>query len=757
MGIDLNSVKSIRDDMMRDHALNYASQGWSVFPCRGKFPARPKDKGGSGCKDASQDHIHVFHEWMAYHGANIGIATGADSGVFVLDIDGDEGEESLRTLIAQYGDLPRTVEAITGSGGRHIYFRHPGKAVKTSASEVGTNLDVRGDGGYVIAPPSIHPDTLRRYEWNCDHHPDETPIADAPAWLLALAIKPEPAAPSAPSQQWHGAQAKNEPYVAAALHNAVTTISAAPIGKQDHILNKTVYGIGRLVGGGELPFERAEADLVAAGLQMANDPTREPWTEADIREKVRRSLEDGMQNPKTVPERAPFLQIGSDVEIARCLTEDLKRQHGQVLSCDGFIWRYTGTHWSAFTDQDLRAAVYRYDGAGYQTPAGMPAAVKLTKGKIDSILHEARSMLLEKSFFKNAPTGINCANGFIVLDAGEPRLLPHSPDHRARHTLPGKWGVFISDEQYRNSRLNTLLTGVFQGDEDADQKRDLLAEIAGVAALGYATKIASPKAAILKGEMAGNGKSQVLDTIRAMLPPDAVSSIPPVKFSDEKYVVGLIGKLLNTSDELKAGAIAGEVFKQVITGDPIDGRDLYKSVVEFRSQAQNIFSANELPPFHGGMDRGVRRRLMVIPFNRVIPENERIAELGKLIGQEEPDILLAWAVAGAQRLLAQGAFTEPASSEAALIEWVYGTDPVAAWLDCAVTVHPNRPDLAVVISHAYQHFKEWATKEGYASAYLPAVNTFSTRVRNAAKGVGYKHTGKGRFFLGVELDYAANQ
>ena len=83
-----------------------------------------------------------------------------------------------------HGPLPRTVEALTGGGGRHIYFAHPGGAVRNKVG-IAQGLDLRGDGGYVVAPPSMHP-SGRRYEWEVSRHPDGTPLAPLPHWLLSI-------------------------------------------------------------------------------------------------------------------------------------------------------------------------------------------------------------------------------------------------------------------------------------------------------------------------------------------------------------------------------------------------------------------------------------------------------------------------------------------------------------------------------------------------------------------------------------------
>ena len=145
------------------------------------------------------------------------------------------------------------------------------------------------------------------------------------------------------------------------------------------------------------------------------------------------------------------------------------------------------------------------------------------------------------------------------------------------------------------------------------------------AALGYATRLRQPRAVILKGETAENGKSQVLDLARGLLPPSAICSVTAARMGDERHIIGLVGKLLNASDELSsATAIASETFKAVVTGEPVQGRDVYKSRVEFRPVAQHLFATNNLPVFAGGMDRGVQRRLLVVQFNRMIPAEERI-------------------------------------------------------------------------------------------------------------------------------------
>jgi hypothetical protein len=157
-------------------AMALAQKGMAVFPCRpqDKLPATEH-----GCKDATTDLDIIRQWWRQKPQLNVAIATGIVSGIFVVDVDNLDAEVELRRLEAEHGGLPSTVEVITARG-RHVYFRLPETSVRNSAGKIAPGIDVRGDGGYVLAPPSIHP-TGRRYEWSVDC---ASSLAEAPAWLL---------------------------------------------------------------------------------------------------------------------------------------------------------------------------------------------------------------------------------------------------------------------------------------------------------------------------------------------------------------------------------------------------------------------------------------------------------------------------------------------------------------------------------------------------------------------------------------------
>jgi P4 family phage/plasmid primase-like protien len=297
------------------------------------------------------------------------------------------------------------------------------------------------------------------------------------------------------------------------------------------------------------------------------------------------------------------------------------------------------------------------------------------------------------------------------------------------------------------------LSGSFAGDPHGTSKISTLQEVAGSVAAGIATTgVTHPKALVLWGESAGNGKGQIADAMRGLLPADALSNVSPNELGDRNTRIQLANKLGNFSDELgTAHAIAGEKFKSVVTGDPIDGRDLYKSRVEFRCEAQHVYCANNLPSFTGGMDPGVQRRLLVMKLLRTIPDGERVAELGKLIAAQEPDLLLAWAVEGASRLLARGDFENPQWAQDALREWTTMADPVVAWCEARVEYAPGE---RLSSQKAHSSFTAWAREQGFRPGFLPAQNAFTQRARPilATRQIRYGHRGNGfRGFFDARL------
>lgn len=162
-------------DLLRA-ALSYAQElGWAVFPLK------PGDKvplTTHGLKDATTDVEQITAWWTERPMANIGIATGEVSSIVVVDVDGPQGEAAL----ARFGFMPDTPSSLTGKG-RHLIFRRPPDGLRNSAGRLGPQIDIRGDGGYIVAPPSVHP-SGGKYAWSKGAHPLKVSVAEFPVQLL---------------------------------------------------------------------------------------------------------------------------------------------------------------------------------------------------------------------------------------------------------------------------------------------------------------------------------------------------------------------------------------------------------------------------------------------------------------------------------------------------------------------------------------------------------------------------------------------
>ncbi|WP_316202839.1 MULTISPECIES: bifunctional DNA primase/polymerase [unclassified Bradyrhizobium] len=177
---------------MLDAALSYVREGWHVFP------ARIDGKVKRGCTSGKRtngnrwghtnDPALAERYWRRWPSAAIGIPTGTVNGIFVVDVDtkvghGVDGLASLQALEARCGALPDTRRAVSPTGSVHYYFCLPeGVVVKNSSGDIGVGIDVRGEGGMVIAPPSVR-EGKGAYRWD-----SLMEIAEPPPWLLDLVV-----------------------------------------------------------------------------------------------------------------------------------------------------------------------------------------------------------------------------------------------------------------------------------------------------------------------------------------------------------------------------------------------------------------------------------------------------------------------------------------------------------------------------------------------------------------------------------------
>jgi hypothetical protein len=268
-------------------ALDYANQGIPVFPCGDN--KKPLVQGGF--KSASTDAAQITKWWTAYKGAMIGIPTGQASGLVVIDVDVKDdvdGFQSLKSL----EPLPKTLMVTTPSGGAHFIFKHdPARPLRNSASQLGDGLDIRGDGGYIIAAGSST--SSGAYEVTRD-----LPIAPCPAWIgdVLASKKSNHAAPA----NDHALPA-NDAYIQKAIHGEIGKLAVASAGQRNEALNRAAFSLGTLVAGGGLAEQDAHRVLLngatACGL-LADDGAH------SVQATIRSGLSAGKANPRQLPERS---------------------------------------------------------------------------------------------------------------------------------------------------------------------------------------------------------------------------------------------------------------------------------------------------------------------------------------------------------------------------------------------------------------------------------------------------------------------
>jgi hypothetical protein len=281
-------------------ALAYAVAGWPILPLHTPTPA-----GGCSCRQtdcssagkhprtrhgltqATTDPQRIAAWWKRWPNANVGIATGD---LVVIDIDGPDGARALDELQTEHGPLPVTRAVRTGRG-LHLYFAVHGHAIANSAGRLGPGIDVRGRGGYIVAPPSRHA-TGDAYTWA-----NATLPAPLPRWLAERLIAPEVVKPrrALPSTVIDG-QGTGANYVASALEGEVTNVLNARVKTRNDTLNRAAFRIGQLCGAGIGDRDDIADALLDAALR-AGLPEREASAT------IASGLGAGERHPRPIPPR----------------------------------------------------------------------------------------------------------------------------------------------------------------------------------------------------------------------------------------------------------------------------------------------------------------------------------------------------------------------------------------------------------------------------------------------------------------------
>jgi len=269
-------------------ALGYAAHGLPVLPLQ------PREKAPAVARGfyAATANPETIKRLRRIADRNIGIPTGSISGFWVLDID-PGGEDKVRRLEAENGALPATRTVITPRGGRHMWFQYTGP-VPSTAGRIAPHVDTRGDGGYVVVPPSV---TARAYSWSDDPPGD---LAVCPHWLLELIRKKpfisERAAAAIRPPTDSSAGSRTNAYGSAALNREIAALGVTAAGGRNNALNRTAFRLFQLVAGHELRKAEVFHGLIDACHR--NGLIRDDG-ERSVRATIRSAANAGLKLPRS--------------------------------------------------------------------------------------------------------------------------------------------------------------------------------------------------------------------------------------------------------------------------------------------------------------------------------------------------------------------------------------------------------------------------------------------------------------------------
>jgi P4 family phage/plasmid primase-like protien len=432
----------------------------------------------------------------------------------------------------------------------------------------------------------------------------------------------------------------------------------------------------------------------------------------------------------------------TEADLSNALIDTLETD-GRVISTTSLFYRYstiTGV-WSPIKYHVAKEAVRLFDG-GTVLDNGRPTELKLSSQRVKGVYDLALSngRVCEPEFFVEPKAGVAFTNGFVRVDKDGVHLNDHAPDNRVRHAMG-----FAYDADAPFDKWAEILCNVFGGDDDADQKRALLQEFVGACLCGIATQY--DKCVVFEGG-GGNGKSTIQQAITDNLfPPASISHVAPQRWSTDHYLSGINDALINVVSELPGERIlTSEIFKAVVSGDPVQGRDLYKTAFVMRPQAGHLFACNELPGTND-TTAGFWERFIVVKFNRAFRKESNCRTRDDILSelhQQAPGIMV-WALNGAVRLLRNGHYTVPKSTASVMEEWQEDSDSVLAWKTERTTpcIEPTTtPDAA------YHDYKSWCDDSGRKPV---AINTFTKRLARAgAKSIPSGHWRKRKYTIEIQ-------
>ena len=695
---------------MKEWALHYAEMGLAVFPlaCRDKVPAVV-----GGCKVATTERTTIERWWDKNPQYNIGIATGnKSSGLVVIDLDVDknkgiDGYDVLRDWQNKHGKLPETWQSITGRGGYHYFYKDA--IVHSNRVGLYEGVDIRGEGGYIVAPPSVHPNG-NIYEW--EQGPEEYEIAQVDN-IVNDFLKGE--------KQRRDSEHKTNFKVPELI----------PEGKR-------VDTIVRLIA--SLRTKGLDDDAIKAAVRVENEKRcNPPLKEKELEKAVFPALKRDWQvnspyynnfnamnendnkyvnevlkklNELNAVERFPMNDRGS-ADLFATVFMDVSRYNPTKKD-----WMYyDGTRWVA--DQEgmrakrnaktLADVLVRYSATVFLPDDKRQSYIKYAAGMMN---YRSRNVMVtdakDLNFFENMELDkddffINCRNCVLDLSEDQPKVLEHNAD-----LLLSK----ICNASYNPAADCTLwkktVNEIMQGDT---AKIKYLQKMSGRFLTGDTSE---EEFYIFFGATTRNGKSTITEILLYLLG-DYATTISPESLAikankDSRTASPDIAKLAGTrlvvaSEPPRRMLFDSSLVKTLTGRDTVSARFLHENEFQFKPKFKLILNSNYLPVIN---DKTVfsSNRVKVIPFERHFAEKEQNKHLKEQL-QQEIDGILNWCIEGLYMYRKEG-LEPPEAVRTATHEYSEDSDKTGKFIsECLVRSEHN-----LAAKDVYEKYSQWCNDCG---------------------------------------------
>lgn len=675
-----------------DEALRYANAGIPVFPlhwikqdgscsCRlgemcqakGKHP-RIKNWGD----EATTDVAKITGWWNSTPLANIGIPMGEKSGLVALDVDTrHDGDKSLRDLIEEYGPLPKTVTATTGSGGKHYIFKYTEELALKNVVGFRDGLDVRTQGGLIVAAPSMH-QSGKRYKWDEGLSPFECEPADMPKWHVNEIRK-------------YGTQITKK-------SSDIQTDPPKKIkegGRNNYLAS--LAGTIRRRGVGE--------EGIIAALRAENVSRLDPPLDDEAVVAIAKSI--SRYDPENLDMDFKLTDVGNAERFVSMFKDDVK--YCAVFK-KWFVWN--GKYWEQDNGTIFEYAIhcirsiYNYADMlpeSDRRKALIQHALRSESGNrvklLLSLASGMRGIEINPEDFDANPWLINCQNGTVNLKTG--KMQPFNKNDFITRICSVTY-----NKDCRTPLWNSLLETITNGNRDTIRYMQK--------ALGYAlTGDTSEQAMFVLYGTGSNGKSTFLNTFSAVMNTYAQSASAETFMhkSNENVnndVARLKGARFVTAIEMEENKRLSEArIKSMTGGDKLVSRFLYGEFFEYTPQFKVFLAANHKPVIRDTTN-SIWRRIKLMPFENIFTEENRDKHFAEKIMKNEMPGILAWAVEGCLLWQSEG-LQDPLEVRSATDKYRGEMDTFSNFFDECCVVNPDSRVSNKMLRAAYE---EWCRDNG---------------------------------------------